>query len=147
MKTTCEWGDGPDVIMSLSGSKMILHESPNDKDAWTHGTVSEGSLDLTADVAERLGVELIAAASQVRRLNEEYAEHCKEHHRKQIELMRPPKDSACTRCAKNKTCNDTCKLAGWCLVFTPAKIKMESDIDNEYGGAPMTKKMEWKNIK
>ncbi|KKL56277.1 hypothetical protein LCGC14_2247020 [marine sediment metagenome] len=75
MKAECAWGDGPDVIVSLEGSTMVLHESPNDKDTWEHGTVSDGLLDLTADEAQDLGIDLITAAKQARDMDRMAREH------------------------------------------------------------------------
>lgn len=59
MKVTCTWGEGPDIILNLDGTQLILHETPVDYHRWTHGIVSEGSLDLTADEAIELGYRLI----------------------------------------------------------------------------------------
>lgn len=70
MKAECAWGDGPDVLVSLDGSLMILNEGPHDGEAWKHGAVSDGSADLTIDEAEALAGELLAAARQVRSLDE-----------------------------------------------------------------------------
>jgi len=75
MKVTCTWGDGPDVMLSLDGSIMVIHNDPLDKDAWAHGTVSDGSLDLTADEAEELAYGLIASAKAARELKKSYAEY------------------------------------------------------------------------
>ncbi len=69
MKVTCTWGEGPDVVLDLDGTLMVLYEDPHDKDAWTHGAVSDGSLDLTAAEAEELGILLIQVAKQARDLD------------------------------------------------------------------------------
>lgn len=83
MKVTCTWGDGPDVLLSLDGHLMVLHEEPHDKEAWTHGAVSDGSLDLTVEEAEELAHELIIAARGARELSLSYEEH-----RKRVEASR-----------------------------------------------------------
>jgi len=85
MKVECTWGDGPDVLVVLDGKPIMLYEDPSDMDKCTHGLVRQGSLDLTAEEAQELGVDLITAARQARQLSKQYAEHCKEHHKKQIE--------------------------------------------------------------
>jgi len=77
MKATCTWGDGPDVMLSLGGHTMVLHEDPRDKDAWVHGTISDGSADLTADEARELASQLLMAADQADHLEDSFGEYCK----------------------------------------------------------------------
>ena len=70
MKAECTWGDGPDVLVILDGTGLMLYEDPHNdpppRGQCTHGRVTEGSLDLTAAEAENLGIELITAAKQAR---------------------------------------------------------------------------------
>ena len=76
IKAECTWGDGPDVILGLSGSKMILLEAPTVKDGgFIHGTICEGNLDLTVEEALTLANELISAAYQANELEQT----CKDH--------------------------------------------------------------------
>jgi hypothetical protein len=75
MKASCTWGEGPDVILDLDGSLMVLYENPHDKEAWTHGAISDGSLDLTAAEAEELGIQLITASKQARDLSKSAQEY------------------------------------------------------------------------
>ena len=63
MKAECTWGDGPDVILSLNGTGMILFENPIiEGSGFKYGTVNAGSLDLTAQEAIILGHQLLNAA-------------------------------------------------------------------------------------
>ncbi len=73
IKAICTWGDGPDVIVNLDGTKLILYEKPF-YGKWEHGVVSEGSLDLTATEAEIFGQQLLDVAKQARDLCREYSE-------------------------------------------------------------------------
>ena len=75
MKAECTWGDGPDIVMDLDGKPMELLESPGPIGRFTYGVVSKGLIDLTAEEAEALGVELIGAAREVRQLRQ----ICKDH--------------------------------------------------------------------
>jgi len=67
MKAECTWGEGPDVLVSLDGTTIVLHEKPV-SDVWEHGVVTQGSLDLTAGEAEAFASELLGAAREVRNL-------------------------------------------------------------------------------
>lgn len=78
MKATCTWGEGPDVMVNLNGTMLILYEDPTDKDRWTHGSISEGAFDLTADEAEELANALLASAKAARDLNKSYNEYMRE---------------------------------------------------------------------
>lgn len=75
MKAECAWGEGPDVILSLDNTGMVLHEDPCDLDKWKHGVVKQGSLDLTAAEAYKLAMELLAAVNKVNELEQ----ICKDH--------------------------------------------------------------------
>jgi hypothetical protein len=76
------WGFGPDVILSLEGTILVLGESPDlFKNRFVYGAVTKGGIDLTADQAHELGVALIKAASQAKGLDEKYAEVMKREKR------------------------------------------------------------------
>ncbi len=79
MKATCTWGDGPDVLVDLDGTGLVLYEDPKDhpppKGRYKYGHVNQGSLDLTATEAENLGIELITAAKQARDMDRVCHEH------------------------------------------------------------------------
>jgi hypothetical protein len=75
VKVDCTWGDGPDILLSLSGKGMILLQDPTKKDKWVHGVVTEGSMDLTVDEALALASQLQLKAIQVR----EEKQVCKDH--------------------------------------------------------------------
>ena len=64
IKVSCTWGDGPDVLLSLEGKCLMLHEHPIDYNKSTHGFISKGSIDLTAKEALDLAQTLINAAKQ-----------------------------------------------------------------------------------
>lgn len=66
MKAECTWGDGPDVLVILDGTEMVLHENPYDLDKWAHGKVKSGSIDLTADRALELAKNLMSAVRQAK---------------------------------------------------------------------------------
>jgi len=54
MDVFCTWGEGPDVIVSLSGTELLLMEEPKIVDKWKHGIVNNGQIDLTAEDARKL---------------------------------------------------------------------------------------------
>lgn len=73
IKAVCTWGDGPDVMVDLNGTRLILYEKPF-LGKWEHGIVSKGSLDLTVVEAEAFGQQLLNAAKQAKDLYREYSE-------------------------------------------------------------------------
>ncbi len=72
MKATCTWGDGPDVLVVLEGSHLMLYHDPVDKERAKHGYCSEGSVELTADEAESLAKQLLAATACARKFDEDW---------------------------------------------------------------------------
>ncbi len=137
MRAVCTWGDGPDVLVDLNNTTVVLYEDPwsdpPPRGKWAHGCVSKGSFDLTAEEAKALAAELISAAEQAEHLDKSYTDHCEAQ--AEADKMVPVKDvvekgKACSKCAKNDACEDVCKLEGGCLCFEPI----------------VEKKMEWKNI-
>jgi len=82
MKAECTWGEGPDIILSLNNTAMVLYENPCDLDKWKHGVVKQGSLDLTAFEAHKLAMELLAAVNKVNELEQmcnELEQMCEKH--------------------------------------------------------------------
>jgi hypothetical protein len=79
MKASCAWGDGPDVIVTLEGTKVILYEDPWNHDPpigqYKHGLISQGSFDLTSKQARQLASELIKAAEGAEYLQNEIEEY------------------------------------------------------------------------
>lgn len=71
VKASCTWGDDPDVVVSLSGTKFILYEDPIDTDRWEHGLVEYGSFELTAEEARELANKLLIAAADAKFLQAE----------------------------------------------------------------------------
>ena len=69
MKAVCTWGEGPDVMLCLEGTPLILGEHP-DLSHFSYGVVTKGDLDLTADQAQELGLQLIKLAQQAKDLYE-----------------------------------------------------------------------------
>jgi len=71
LKAVCTWGDGPDVILCLDGTPLVLLENPDLNNGQSvHGVVTKGDVDLTADQAYKLGFQLINAAQQAKKLYE-----------------------------------------------------------------------------
>jgi len=68
MKAECTWGDGPDVMLSLSGSELFLleetysHNPPRGTSMYGH--VSQGQVCLTIEEAKKLAEDLLMAAQQ-----------------------------------------------------------------------------------
>lgn len=60
----CTWGDGPDVVLDLNGSWMILLEEPSEKDSFVNGVVRKGNTDLTVKEARDLAYSLLTAANE-----------------------------------------------------------------------------------
>jgi len=75
IKAECTWGDGPDVTLSLEGKSIVLCEDPQSLDKWTHGVVTNGLVDLTADEALRLASRLTMAAHEAKRLDQVGKDH------------------------------------------------------------------------
>jgi hypothetical protein len=65
MKVDCTWGQGPDIIIELDGTKTLCHEGLQETDRYNHGTVSQGSIDLSAKQARELATQLLKAVAQV----------------------------------------------------------------------------------
>jgi hypothetical protein len=76
MKAVCTWGDGPAVLLCLEGDTLVLHEDP-EKKGWVHGTVKQGSIDLTKEEARNLAFELLNAAAESDRLDKICEDHDK----------------------------------------------------------------------
>jgi hypothetical protein len=74
MKAECTWGEGPDVILVGEGTPILLYHDPIEKERFTHGVCKEYSVDLTADEAYRLGIELINAARKAQELEKGWEE-------------------------------------------------------------------------
>lgn len=71
MKVECTWGQGPDVIVSLEGSPLVLRESPDSgKNRFLYGVVTKGDIDLTVDQARKLGLELLDACKRIKVLED-----------------------------------------------------------------------------
>lgn len=74
MKAICAWGFGADVLVEIDGTTVVLYEEPANKDRYRHGSVTRGSLDLTADEAEDLANQLQLAAKAARDLDNSYVQ-------------------------------------------------------------------------
>jgi len=72
MKATNTWGDGPDIILSLEGSKMILLEPP-EMGEFTEGTISKGNTDMTCAEAKTLAYELLSIVDHIEQMLKELA--------------------------------------------------------------------------
>jgi len=83
MKASCAWGDGPDVIVSLEGTKIILYEDPHENNHFKHGIVSEGSFDLTSNEAIELAHSLLMAARVAKDLDLSYNDYVEKEKRKE----------------------------------------------------------------
>ena len=67
MRATCTWGEGPDVVLSLEGTSLVLGEHPDfNRNRFLHGVITKGEIDLTADQAQELGNMLIDTAKQAK---------------------------------------------------------------------------------
>jgi len=79
MRATCTWGEGPDVLVVIEGTPVILYENPKHHKPphgdWKHGFVTEGSFDLTINEAETFVEELITAIEEAKSLNKSYADY------------------------------------------------------------------------
>lgn len=79
MKAECTWGEGGDILVSLDGTSMALHEAPSNPEPprgkFTHGSVTQGSLFLTTDEAAELAIQILAVVDQTKRLKNQ----CKQH--------------------------------------------------------------------
>ena len=125
MRAICTWGDGPDVLLTIDGERLILHEDPKHneppKGDCIHGHVTKGSIDLTADEAQALGYQLINAATQANGLDK----LCERHDKQAAldELERPPipkEDLTCHTCEDKNSCNyayDHYNTNGDCLAM------------------------------
>jgi len=72
MKAECTWGEGPDVLVNLDGSTLMLYEKPTGLDRAIHGFVSEGSVELTTSEAFDLLTSLIVAIRKASEMNLSY---------------------------------------------------------------------------
>jgi hypothetical protein len=74
MEVECTWGDGPDIVVSLDGKRVILYENAVGRNKFIHGFIENGSFDLTADEAEKLAGELMRAANFTRQIEATFHE-------------------------------------------------------------------------
>lgn len=70
IKVECTWGDGPDVLITLKNHPMILASDVIDKDKFKHGIVTDAWIDLTQQEARILAHHLLAAAENVKYLED-----------------------------------------------------------------------------
>jgi len=75
MRAECTWGEGPDVLVILEGTRVMLYENPIDLNRATHGYVREGSFDLTIEEALVLAASLIVAAKTAIELDDSYQDY------------------------------------------------------------------------
>ncbi len=75
MKAECTWGDGPDVLVILEGTKVMLYEDPIDMDRSVHGYTTQGSFCLTVKEALTLAGSLYVAAGQAMELDNSYRDY------------------------------------------------------------------------
>jgi len=92
MRAECTWGDGPDVLVVLEGTPIMLYENPvnvsegkdllkdiprdDDKLCWcTNGLIRQGSFELTAHEAFMLAGSLMSAANVAIGLDVSYREY------------------------------------------------------------------------
>lgn len=68
-KAECTWGEGPDVLMTVSLKNAWVALDPPDA----------GSFGLTGAEARRLAAELLVSAERVEEYERSYAEYCKGH--------------------------------------------------------------------
>ena len=68
----CTWGDGPDVLLRLDGTRLVLLEDPEGLEHFTNGFVMMGQLDLTIKEARNLAENLIKAADEAERMDSIY---------------------------------------------------------------------------
>ena len=67
MEVTMAWPK-VDVCISLDGTQLVLMEPVSMDSGWLHGTVSKGSIALTAYEAVALGNKLIMCANRAKEL-------------------------------------------------------------------------------
>ncbi|MFO7824462.1 MAG: hypothetical protein R6V72_11040 [Cyclobacterium sp.] len=79
MKAECSWGYGPDILISLNGIPLVLHDHPNEMNRFKHGVVKEGSIDLTVKQAKKLLKELYDAINAVEHLECVAGQHDKHY--------------------------------------------------------------------
>ena len=77
IKTTCSWGEGEDILVTLEDHSFMLYEIPTYFDISTHGYIKNGSLFLTAEEAKKLAQELLLLVDVVDELNQKYFEASK----------------------------------------------------------------------
>jgi hypothetical protein len=75
MKAECTWGEGPDVVLSLEDTPLVLGEHPDfDRNRFLYGVITKGEIDLTADQAHKLGIQLIDACKRIKELEDNIPE-------------------------------------------------------------------------
>jgi hypothetical protein len=67
----CTWGEGPDVLIVLDGTPLMLHEEAHSFALGKNGFVNQGSMDLTRQQAVELARELLMAAETGKNLDDE----------------------------------------------------------------------------
>jgi hypothetical protein len=69
----CTWGEGPDIILTNSGSSYVLYENVTMSGRWRHGESHKGSIELTVDEAQALVNDLLHAIAYWKELETGYA--------------------------------------------------------------------------
>jgi hypothetical protein len=116
MDAICTWGEGPDVMINLNGTILVLYEEPNMK-GFKYGTIKQGSIDLRLDEAKEFRNILDKAIKEVERMQRELEEYVKN-------------DINCNDCDKdNRVCNDDsiCHKTGEEMPFNVEAYASEED--------------------
>ncbi len=75
MKAECTWGEGPDIVVSLDGTPLILSQEPEDLNRFKYGAITKGDFDMTAKEATQFAGELLSAARRAQELDDQAASH------------------------------------------------------------------------
>lgn len=79
MQVISTFGMGADVILTLHGTPMILHEEPSIKNIHLYGLVRGGSIALTLEQANDLVEQLKDVISKVESFEEDIVKYEQEH--------------------------------------------------------------------
>ena len=85
INASCTWGDGPDVVVSFQGKRVILYEDPTMK-GWKHGYVESGSFDLTSKEAFKLAGELINSATGAEEMEKSLKDYMDQEGKKEEDM-------------------------------------------------------------
>lgn len=75
IKANCTWAEGPDIMIILNNTRIVLYEDIKLTNNWKHGVCDNGSIDLTVEEAKELVISLQQSIKEVEKLEKSYSDY------------------------------------------------------------------------